>query len=66
MNREEMFALARGQSCRTTEMKAKHSVDSWDLFANAQSASFGPVYKAGNHLLRSKLPLVDYQGEISH
>lgn len=57
MNREEMFALARGRSRRTTEMKAKHCVDSRDLSATVQSASFRSVYKAGNHLPRSKFPL---------
>lgn len=36
MNREEMFALALGQSCSPTEMKEKHWVDSWDLFAGGR------------------------------
>lgn len=61
-----MFALARAQSGKTTEAEAKHCVDSWDLFANAQSASFGTVYKAGNHLPRSKFPSVYSPGEIPH
>lgn len=40
MNREEMFALARGQSCSLTEMKEKHCADSWDLFAAEEMHNF--------------------------
>ncbi len=54
MNREEMFALARGQSCSLTEMKEKHCIDSWDLFAGEKNAQFQNVYETGNHLPRSK------------
>ncbi len=41
MNREEMFALARGQSCSLTEMKGKHCIDSLDLFAGEKAHNFG-------------------------
>lgn len=40
MNREEMFALARGQSCSLTEMKEKHCIDSWDLFTGEEMHNF--------------------------
>lgn len=57
-----MFALARGQSCSLTEMKAKHCIDSWDLFAGVkkkkESVQFQNVYETGNHLPRSKSHLL--------
>ena len=40
MNREEVFALARGQSCSLTEMKGIHCTDSWDLFAGEKMHNF--------------------------
>lgn len=40
MNREEMFALARGQSYSLTEMKEKHCIDSWELFTGEEMHNF--------------------------
>lgn len=40
MNREEMFALAHGQSDCLTEMKEKHCIDSWDLFTGEEMYDF--------------------------
>lgn len=60
MNREEMFALARGQSCSLTEMKAKHCIDSWDLFPGEEMHNFRMFVRLETTYLDQSLICVNY------